>query len=1157
MTRLNSICLLLLISVPLLAEAQQAPAKKLDVEQATSKQSQPRDAALRRVVNVLDQVLEAQTGFQDAPLRILIQANVADMLWSYDQPRARRLFDTALQESARLAEPDPSARLQGPTMTPGSTRASVIRLIMPHDSDWAIKLIQSAGEITDADSKRRMTSQYRERAMLQVNLAIYFAQQDPQRALQALKPFTENGDVNSLMIVLGMIRSRGAAGADDLFHQALAKARAGQPTFIEIQRLASYVFPLFGEGVTRFSPGVGNRDPFDSISTDPAAVRDFLDFAYEAATRRLDAVLKGTEDLRLDARSVYDFALPRILEAYFDRFMPDKAAAFRTRVEEVRARVTAEQRLYLLLTDQSSVRDLLAQAESITDGALRDRLYQRAMQQSASSGDFDQASAILEKVTSEPALSSMKNELRQRIDQSFAEEGWAALNKGDFDKAETLVARISEWRTSALLMQSLVGQLKFKDRARAARILDEYEHSTREIQDGIERSQRLMELANIAANIDPNRGFEMMKTAVGEFNGAGFMPELQRFRNTERKSVTPSSVNIGISRLLGNSNFRWLGRTDFDRAIALTQQLQMREAGALMQMEVCRGALATIQQPSPKPIALDANQRKALALLDQLLEASKSFEDDEIRIRVQAQIADLLWQQDERRARRLFETAFQEIASTSLPPQDKNAPPSYVGADSHYPLRSDVIRMVALHDTSLAAKLIDSVVDQPPNIDPKFTASGYGNYSEQDMLRFQFAAYITHSDPQRAAQIANTFSQKGDVRRAVSILESLRGTDRSLADDLFAQALARARKSGATSSENVALLAGYVFPGFGEGAIRFTTGARPPSENMKASEELITQFLDLAYNSIMSWAAVKEPKADSRQQSERTIAKLLIPLFDEYMADKAAALRTRLAGSLSEPSEGAELDDVEELLNRAAKATDPTARDVFYSNAMMNVLRRRDLERGSQILEKVSNERMRSQLGQALNRAREEARYQKAQIALGGGDFDTAYGLIKEVSDRNQRFGMLCNLVGSLFNKKDTTRALQVLGEAEQQIRTSEDGIDKARNLLQLAGVAGRLDPKRGFEEMKVAADAINRIELAPQWQKLETVSDAKNGFSSRRNIGLGVLFAFFDNSLSQIARADFDRTLQLAQGIQMREASVLAQLAVCRAVLVPSNARR
>lgn len=1160
MNCVKTTCIFLLITTPILATAtQDVPAKKSSTEQAASEKAQPGNPLLQRVTSVLDQVLEAQNSFPDAPLRILIQANVADMLWSYDQPRARRLFEGALQETASLPEPSASARSQGTAALPSNARASIIRLIMPHDSDWATRLVESAGEIANADAKARTTVLYRERVMLQVNLAFYFAQQDPQRAVRVVKPFAENGDVNSLMMALGMIRSKDAAAADELFNQVLAKAKLSQTGFNDINRLATYLFPSFGEGVIHFSLSTNGarRDPLAPVSTDPAMVQQFLDLAYEVTTKRFDAAMRGADDARLDARSVLDYGIPKTLEPYFDRFMPERAAAYRARVEDALRRVPGEQRPYLILTEPSTVQELLSRADAMTDAVLRDKLYGRATQQASASGDFEQASAIIEKLISESARAALKFELRLVMDRNFADEAWSALNKGDFDKAEPLVARISHWRSSALLMRSLVGQVSSKDRARATRILDEYERRAHEIQDGIERAQQLMELAGVAASIDRNRAFEEMKLAIAEFNGAGFAPELQRNRDRDGKGGTAATVNIGLSWLLGNWNFQWLGRTDFERAFALTREFQMREASALMQLEACRGALSMVQQAPSKPIALDANQRKALAVLDQLQETAKSLEDDEIRIRVQAKIADLLWQRDERRARRLFETAFQGIALISLPPQDKNAPPSYVGADSHFPLRSDVIRMVAQHDTSLAAKLIDSVVDQPPNIDPKFMASGYGNYSEQDMLRLQFAASITHSDPQRAGQIANTFSQKGDVRSTMSILGSLRDKDRSLADDLFAQTLTRVKQSGATSSENVALLAGYVFPGFGEGAIRFTTGSRPPSDNMKASAELTTQFLELAYNAIMSGGGVAGQKADGRQQSERTIAKLLIPFFDEYMADRSAALRTRVAGSSSEPSEVAAVDDVQELLNRAEKASSSSEKDVSYLNAAMNAMRRRDLDRASQILEKVSNDRMRSQLTQALNRAREEERYQKAQTALRSGDLDAAYNLINELSDRNQRFSMLCNMVGSLTYKNETTRALQVLGEAEQQIRTSEDGIDKARNLLQLAGVAGRLDPKRGFEDLKAAVDAINRVELAPQWQKLETVSDAKKGVSTRRNIGLGALFVFLDNSLSQIARADFDRTLQLAQGIQMREASVLAQLAVCRAVLVPSNARR
>jgi tetratricopeptide (TPR) repeat protein len=300
----------------------------------------------------------------------------------------------------------------------------------------------------------------------------------------------------------------------------------------------------------------------------------------------------------------------------------------------------------------------------------------------------------------------------------------------------------------------------------------------------------------------------------------------------------------------------------------------------------------------------------------------------------------------------------------------------------------------------------------------------------------------------------------------------------------------------------------------------------------------------------MSWPVV----ADGRQGGDRTIAKLLMPYFDEYTPEKSNAVRTRFPGASGESIE--EADDLQGLLNRAEKATNQTERDLLYANAVMNATRRRDLDRASQILERISNERTRSQVSLALNRAKEEERYQKAQAVLRSGDFEAAYKLIDELPDRNRHLWMLCDLAGSLFSKNDTTRALLILGEAEQQIKSGQDNVDKARNTLQLVGVAGRMDPKRGFENLKAAVDTINHLDLAPQWQRFETVGDAKNGIMARTNVGLEVLFAFFDNSVSRIANVDFDRALQLAQGIQMREASVLAQLVICRAVLVDPSAR-
>lgn len=578
-------CIVLLITTPLLAaEAQNPPARKSSTEQA-----QPGNPLLQKITSALDRVLEAQKSFADDTLRVVIQAHVADMLWSYDEPRARRLFEDILQVSERLADQGASAPRVG-VVSLNPVRIQVIRLIIDRDSDWATRLIESRGDIV-SDIKLRSTGRNRERTGLQLQLGIYFAQRDPQRAALAAKPFAESGDFNNLMLLLGMIRFKDASAADELFIRALAIARVGQPSFEDIRKFASYVFPSFGEGVLRFSADGSKRDPFAPSSSGPAAVAQFLDLAYDMATRRLEAALTGANGVRLDARSMLDFAIPKLLVPYFDRFMPDRAPAFRARVQEALRRVPPEDRQHLVLTEPGTVEELLSRANAISDARLKDTLIQRAALQASLTGDFERAAAIIDGLSTEGGRAGARTSLRQRVDQKHSDEAWSALNKRDIDKAEALAADLSDWRSDGLLMRNLVGQLARKDKLRATRVLDGYEQRAAGIEERTERALRFMQLASVASEIDLNRGFEEMKRAVAEFNQAGFVPELERYRDGD----PAARVNIGLGGLLNNWDLQWLGRTDFDRAVALTQQFQMREAAALMQLNVCRGALGNVR----------------------------------------------------------------------------------------------------------------------------------------------------------------------------------------------------------------------------------------------------------------------------------------------------------------------------------------------------------------------------------------------------------------------------------------------------------------------------------------------------------------------------------------------------------------------------------
>ena len=558
---------------------------------------------------------------------------------------------------------------------------------------------------------------------------------------------------------------------------------------------------------------------------------------------------------------------------------------------------------------------------------------------------------------------------------------------------------------------------------------------------------------------------------------------------------------------------------------------------------------------------VDATRKQALALLDQLLVLAGGFADVEVRIRVQAQIADLLWEHDQPRARGLFIAAFNATAEAELPPVDKDIPPSYVGADSHYPLRVDLLRIISQRDSALAVKLIATVVDQPPNVDPKFFGSGYGQYSEQGLLYHQIAHNIAGSDPAAAAQIARAFIEKGDIDSGVQVLRSLPAANVDLTRDIFAQALAAARRDKERTVSNMRSLADIIFPRFGEGVILFTSGDREPRTDKPRSPEFIEPFLEFAYDAITEQIKLtqgSERRLDGpHSPPDFTVARLLLPYFEQYMPDKATILRPRVeeavrvaAASVRERGETgrtAGLLTTQEMVEAAETSMRPEQREGTYFQAAMRAAQAGQIDQAKDIANKITNTQTRSAVESHIRRMEDQKRSEAVRDALSRGDFDAAYRLISEHSDLRRRIGELGNLAMALLTKKENARAVQMIAEAQQLFPNMENSIDTVYDQLRLAGIVARLDVDRGFEDLSQTVVSINKAKLASRWSKIEK---GPEGTWVRKDNGVGGLGFAFDAGLATFGRIDFNRALQAARGLEMKEASVLAQLAVCRAVL-------
>ena len=163
-------------------------------------------------------------------------------------------------------------------------------------------------------------------------------------------------------------------------------------------------------------------------------------------------------------------------------------------------------------------------------------------------------------------------------------------------------------------------------------------------------------------------------------------------------------------------------------------------------------------------------------------------------------------------------------------------------------------------------------------------------------------------------------------------------------------------------------------------------------------------------------------------------------------------------------------------------------------------------------------------------------RHSAAINASDKGDIDAAYRYAKEISDPYDQARALCQIALKSFEKKDVQRANELINEAEKIIAKSDPTRRKVFALLDVAAAATTINPVSGFEVANTAIGDINQAYSAKsQSSGMYLIQDSET----------------FEKSLGMLARVDFQRAMRLALAISQSDISALAQLAVCRGVLV------
>jgi hypothetical protein len=471
-------------------------------------------------------------------------------------------------------------------------------------------------------------------------------------------------------------------------------------------------------------------------------------------------------------------------------------------------------------------------------------------------------------------------------------------------------------------------------------------------------------------------------------------------------------------------------------------------------------------------------QQKVLAILDELIADAPSFKLPENRIRIMSVAADMLWQQDEKRARALFLEAANLLSQ--LIHQSEDAPDAIPENFrwGFFQQRQEIVQMIAAHDAQLAS---DFLAATRPPADGK---NNLYNPENEAQLELTLAQQIARQDPKKALQIAKEKLATAKSPSVVSsILYSLREKDPAAAQELADAIVAKMKSETQLSQEsasfaiNLLSLAPPPSPPDGNG-IR-PSGSQTPLITPAAARELIEKVL----------AAIQAQLAAARRQNDRNQGyqvvnlmnqlKSMMPYVELYAPASVAAIK-RSAPEIDRLKDVnqrrwddlnavAEKGSPDALLEAASKVA-PEMRYGYYERAAQIAKDKGDIERARQILnDNLTDPNQRRQALSNINQ-------QRMSQSISEGRFDEARGLLALLRNAQERVNALMQMASAALNAGKKEVAAQFLNEAWALVDGAAESNQQFNAQLQIAVAYLKLNPARSFEIIGATVDQFNEL---------------------------------------------------------------------------------
>jgi hypothetical protein len=609
-------------------------------------------------------------------------------------------------------------------------------------------------------------------------------------------------------------------------------------------------------------------------------------------------------------------------------------------------------------------------------------------------------------------------------------------------------------------------------------------------------------------------------------------------------------------------------------------------------------------QPSQQPLTEEQEKQKAereknaYRLLDQVIDEAQSLRLTENRVRVQINAADILWDQNQARARSLFASAAEGVVEIGRSQPASNnrrfssdpsgfmssggiGPPNF----RSFQLRQELILAAARHDAALAYQLLAAT--KPP-VSAQPTADQRGpraQLTSEENLEQTLLGRIAALDPKLAARNAELMMDKGQFPRSLpEVINQLQRQDPDAAAKLADKTVKKLQASNLlTNNDAGTLVQTLLIPGprpagneATDTAAKSQPQSRRPVLDQTAYLDLLSTVIDAALKATPSTQNSQRgsnqpgrgtgvappttgPQPLTDAQIEQTSARrllaglqIVLPAIDQYLPAKAPLVRQKMMemgfstnGSITMAQTLGALqgNPTVDALVQAAAVAPQQMQSRLYQQAAYKALEEGDSERARQIATDHLQNNARDAVMKRID-FRELAK--KAE----GARLDEIRQAVARLQTDNEKIDMLIQVAGDA-QKSDQKLAIQLLEEARQITNHRATAYEHFEQQLKVAHAFAAVDPARSFEMLDPGISQINELLSAASVLSGFEVNMFRDGeMAIQGGNGLTATINRYGQELAVLARSDFERADTLAGRFQFAEPRIMTRLSIVQGLL-------